>query len=429
MLSRKRVAGTRGVMVILAAATALLGYNPAAVPTSAAGRLSPAAATTSPGTLAQQVAPARTVAAAPTSAGTTSPAVRAAVQVGASSPASLSTTSVRAALSTSGAAASAYIHYYLWWTDLHWHDKLGASYPYSATPLPLPGSTDASGCTQTVRYAGATIVDVPSEGLYNQNLAATFDRHIAAAAAAGVRGFVVSWIGNGTTTQSPTTSSSFNSRLDLLVSRVNAYNAAHATPFGLALGMSPYGNYSRPATAIVNDLTYFSNRYGTNSAFANRYGARPLVMLLDSRKFAAGTLRTVSTAVRGKLMLLGDETASSWGVDGTFLDGTSYYWSSEKPTTSAGASLATLAGEVHAAGKIWLSPFIAGYSRQLLGGTCVPRNGLTTLDSTWAVNGASHPDGWMGISWNEFVENTYLEPSLAYGTRYLDELHRLIAAG
>jgi hypothetical protein len=35
----------------------------------------------------------------------------------------------------------------------------------------------------------------------------------------------------------------------------------------------------------------------------------------------------------------------------------------------------------------------------------------------------------MGISWNEFVENTYIEPSQAFGTKYLDELRRLIAAG
>ena len=366
MLNRRRTLGMRGVTLILAAAAALLAYNPAPVPALAA---------------------------------------------------------------TPGAAANAYVHYYLWWTDRHWRDKLGVSYPYAANPLPLPGSTDASGCKQTARYAGATIVDLPAEGLYNQDLGATFDRHIAAAATAGVRGFVVSWMGDGTTIQSPTTSASFNPRLELLVTRVNAYNATHPRPFGLALGMSPYGNYSRPAIAIINDLNYFSRRYGASSAFANSYRARPLVMLLDSRKFGKGTLAAVSQALSGKLVLLGDETATSWGVDGAFLDGTSYYWSSERPTPAAGASLASLGRQVHAAGKIWLAPFIAGYSRQLVGGTCVPRNGLSTLDSTWSVNSASAPDGWMGISWNEFVENTYIEPSLAYGTSYLDELHRLIAAG
>jgi hypothetical protein len=44
----------------------------------------------------------------------------------------------------------------------------------------------------------------------------------------------------------------------------------------------------------------------------------------------------------------------------------------------------------------------------------------------WATNATSDPDAWFGISWNEFVENTYLEPSLAYGSTYLDELSHLI---
>jgi hypothetical protein len=397
-----------------------------------------AAATNAPGGRDQSTAQAQIVAAVPTSsppaspagsAGAQGPAGSAGAQGGEARSAPPSTPRGAPTVSTSGAAANAYVHYYLWWTNQHWHDKLGASYPYAANPPPPPGSTDGSGCNPSVHYAGATIVDLPAEGLYNQDLGPTYDRHIAAAAAAGIRGFVVSWIGSGTTNQSPASSGSFNSHLELLVSRVNAYNATHARPFGLALGMAPYGNYSRSATDIVNDLTYFSQRYGANTAFANSYGAKPLVMLLDSRKLGSVTLATVSRAMRGKLMLLGDETASTWGQDGTFLDGTSYYWSSESPTPSAGASLVSLARQVHADGKLWLVPFIAGYDKQLAGGSCVPRNGLSTLDSIWTVNGASHPDGWMGISWNEFVENTYIEPSQAYGTKYLDELQHLIAAG
>ena len=426
MTSTKRILGTRGVMVILTVVAALLLSSSGLVPTLAARTVKRGASVS---TDHHSAAPARIVATAPTSAGPASPAGTAGAHGVTARSAPTSRPRGAATVSTSSAAANAYVHYYLWWTDLHWHDKLGALYPYGSNPPPLPGTTDASGCNPSVHYSGATIVDLPSEGMYNQDLGSTFDRHIAAAAAAGVRGFVVSWIGDGTINQSPVSSASFNSRLELLVNRVSAYNATHARPFGLALGMSPYGNYSRAATAIVNDLTYFSNHYGASPAFANRYGGKPLVMLLDSRKLGSGTLATVSRAMRGRLVLLGDETASSWAQDGSFLDGTSYYWSSERPTGYADASLASLGTQVHAAGKIWLAPFIAGFDRQLTGGTCVPRNGVTTLDGTWKANGASHPDGWMGISWNEFVENTYIEPSQAYGTRYLDELRRLIAAG
>jgi hypothetical protein len=47
----------------------------------------------------------------------------------------------------------------------------------------------------------------------------------------------------------------------------------------------------------------------------------------------------------------------------------------------------------------------------------------------WQLNAGSRPDGWFGISWNEFVENTYLEPSRNHGSTYLDALKTLIAAG
>src|ERR1700737_830541 len=334
----------------------------------------------------------------------------------------------RTAPVAAGAAANSYIHYYLWWSTQHWHDKLGSAYPYGANPLPQPGSTDATSCNPKISYPGATIVDLPSEGLYNQDLASTYDLHIATAAAAGVRGFVVSWIGDGTANQDAS-SANFSTRLAMLTSRVHLYNGTHARPFGLALGMSPYGNYSRPASAIVNDLNYFARSYSSDPAFGNAFSSRPLVMLLDSRKFSPGILAAVSGAVRTKLFLLGDETASSWPKNGPLLDGTSYYWSSENPSKYTRASLVSLGNQVHAAGKLWFSPFTAGFGNQLRGGTCVPRNGVATLDAAWAGNRASGPDAWMGISWNEFVENTFLEPTRAYGTTYLDELRRLIAAG
>jgi hypothetical protein len=393
--------------------------------------LSPAAATGSSLSVTKASATVGSTAAAAAAKATSPAATTAAttvVQNAPSAPAPLITATGHSAPVATTAASNAYVHYYLWWSTQHWHDKLGAAYPYTANPLPLPGSTDATGCNPKVAYPGATIVDVPSEGLYNQDLASTYDLHIATAAAAGVRGFVVSWMGAGTPNQTAA-SAGYSRRLDLLTSRVHAYNATHARPFGLALGMSPYGNYSRPASAIINDLGYFTQTYGSDSAFSNAFSSKPLVMILDSRKLSPGILAAVSGAVRSGLFLLGDETASSWPKNASSLDGTSYYWSSENPTKYTRASLIKLGDQVHAAGKLWFSPFTAGFGNQLRGGSCVPRNGVTTLDATWAGNSASHPDAWMGISWNEFVENTYLEPTRAYGTTYLDELRRLIAAG
>jgi len=310
----------------------------------------------------------------------------------------------------------------------HWRDKLGPAYPYSQSPPPRPGSISGAGCEPKVQFAGATIVDLPSEGLYDQALADTFDRHIAAAAAAGIRGFLASWKGTGQSNQDPA-AMGYNRRLDLLVSRVNAYNSSHGGHFGLGLALAAFGDYSRSTAEVQGDLAYFSSRYGKNPAFRNDYSSKPVVMWLDSRKFTIETVRDVSKAARPSLYLVGDETSDSWTRDGAWLDASSYYWSTQKPDSSfARSSITALSDKVHAAGKPWLAPFIAGYNKQLAGGGCVPRNGIRTLDDIWAMNAATHPSGWFGISWNEFVENTYLEPTLAYGTTYLDELHRLISA-
>jgi hypothetical protein len=94
----------------------------------------------------------------------------------------------------------------------------------------------ADGCNPTVRYEGATVIDLPLEGLYDQNLAAASDRHTSLAAGAGIRGFLASWKGTGDVQQDPA-ASGFNTRLDLLVKRLDAYNWTHPNAFALGLGL------------------------------------------------------------------------------------------------------------------------------------------------------------------------------------------------
>jgi hypothetical protein len=323
-----------------------------------------------------------------------------------------------------------YLHYYLWWTPQHWRDRLGPSYPMTAAPLPLPGTLGADGCHASVHYPGARIVDVPSEGLYNQNDPATFDHHIAVAAAAGVTGFAVAWQGTGIPTQTPA-SSPYDTRLDLLVHRVDAYDATHAVPFRLALDMSAFGNYHRSSAALIADLTYFAGRYGADPAFANDFSSRPLTMLLDSRKYTGTQVVDVARAVGGRLFLISDDTNATWPREQRSFSGAGWYWSSQNPYANprSATQVLSLAAQAHAAHKPWFAPFAPGFDDSLNGHpSCTPRNGVATLDRIWSINRQSRPDAWFGISWNEFVENTYLEPSRGAGSTELDELRRLIAA-
>src|ERR1043165_2127978 len=66
-----------------------------------------------------------------------------------------------AAAATTGKPVYAY--YYMWWSTQHWKDKLGSSYPYSASPLPLPARTDADGCNAVSNYSGNHLTDVPAK--------------------------------------------------------------------------------------------------------------------------------------------------------------------------------------------------------------------------------------------------------------------------
>ena len=101
-----------------------------------------------------------------------------------------------------------------------------------------------------------------------------------------------------------------------------AYNAAHGTAFRLALALDAFGNYSRSATAIINDLNYFRARYAGNAAFVNRYGGEPMVMLMASRRFAQATIQAVSSAAgSGAIihmfqsfgsMMIGMRSCTSW---------------------------------------------------------------------------------------------------------------------
>jgi hypothetical protein len=326
-------------------------------------------------------------------------------------------------------------HYYLWWSDSHWKARLGPSYPYGQNPPALPATLDGNGCHASPTYSGDQLVDVPASplGLYNQDDPATTRAHVEQAASAGIDGFVVSWSGNGAPNQTPA-SRDFNNRLELLVAAVNAYNAHATRHFGLMLGYQSLDNARspRPASKIRNDLDYFTQRYATNAAFqVPHYGTKAVVMILDSRRLPVRDLHDLLQPYRSTVTLIGDEHGvAEWqrGVADLF-DGDGWYWSAENPYTNTHASttLSKLSSLLHEQHKVWFAPISPGYNKSNfgVGGTCVPRNGSGTLQKIFQTNAESRPDGWMLISWNEFFENTYVEPSVRFGDTYLAAIRAL----
>ena len=107
------------------------------------------------------------------------------------------------------------------------------------------------------------------------------------------------------------------------------------------------------------------------------------------------------------------------------VDGDAYYWSSVNPAANSGypARLAAMSDTVHRSGGRWIAPFAPGFDARLVGGTKeVPRRDGATLRKEYAAAVSSSPDALGLISWNEFSENTHVEPSRKNGDQYLSVL-------
>jgi hypothetical protein len=324
-----------------------------------------------------------------------------------------------------------FAYYYLWWSASHWRSSLGSSYPYAASPLPLPTRLDAGGCNAVRNYPGVTVNDVPGR-LYDQDDPGFIESDVREAAAAGLAGFAVNWAGTGSATQT-VADNVYSRRLQAMVDAVHKINA-EGIPFKLWLSYKGSATV-RSDSAVLGDLAYFVRTYGQDPAFDRTQSSLPTVIWNGSRKYSIATLKAVSAAYRSRLRILGDET--TWSTArAPYLDGNAYYWSSQNPYNNPRSfeQLQSLAGAVKASGsagspKAFVAPLAPGYNKELLGGSCVPRNGGATLRRLFAGNSRTRPDAWALISWNEITEGTYVDPMRLYGRADLDLLRSLIMNG
>jgi hypothetical protein len=180
-----------------------------------------------------------------------------------------------------------------------------------------------------------------------------------------------------------------------------------------------------PATQVATDLRFFEHRFAKAAPFHGAF-EKPLVIWSGTWKFSTPDIASVTRPARRKLMVLGSEKDVA-GIDRLqgLVDGDAYYWSSVNPDTykNYAGKLGAMASAVHANGGVWIPPAAPGFDARMIGGkSTVPRkDGKTLLRELDAAQGAS-PDAIGLISWNEFSENSYVEPSQKYGNRYLKVL-------
>ena len=258
--------------------------------------------------------------------------------------------------------------------------------------------------------------DYPLLGRYSSGDADVIRQHIKWAKAAGIDGFIVSW------KSSPTN----NLRLRLLVT------IAGEMDFKLSIIYQGLDFHRKPLdpSRVAADFVWFRDNFATNPVFW-RLGGKPVTIFSGTWAYTHDEIAAVTGPVRDTLLVLSTEkSVAGYQRIADVTDGDAYYWSSVDPATQPNYAdkLAAMGDAVHADGNYWVAPFAPGFDARKVGGTkAVDRRNGETLNAEYAAAMASDPDALGLISWNEFSENTYVEPSEALKTQYLTVLQSVLA--
>lgn len=252
--------------------------------------------------------------------------------------------------------------------------------------------------------------DYPRLGRYSSDDREVMAQHMRWAKEAGIDGFIVSW------KSTPV----LNRRLEQLLS------VAAAERFAVWIiyqGLDFYRN-PLPASRVSRDLKYFADTYAGRPALG--MFDRPVVIWSGTWEYSVQEVTKVAQTVRDRLYLLASErNLKGYLRLAEVVAGNAYYWSSVNPETFPGyqIKLSVLGQAVHEHGGLWVAPAAPGFDARLVGGTTVvERRGGETLRQQLGAALRSSPDAIGLISWNEFSENSHVEPSETYGMHALELL-------
>jgi Glycosyl hydrolase family 99 len=254
--------------------------------------------------------------------------------------------------------------------------------------------------------------DYPLLGRYSSDQRDVMRQHIREAKAAGIDGWFVSW----------KSTEPLNSRLRKLVAIAGQEHFKLAIIYqGLDFERNPL-----PVDQVRTDLDLFQRQFANAAAFKGTF-EKPLVIWSGTWKFKRSEIASVMTPQRRRHLLMLSSEKDVAGIDRLrgLTDGDAYYWSSVNPDSYKGypQKLQEMGNAVHAQGGLWLAPAAPGFDARLIGGkTVVERDGGETLRREMNAATSSSPDAIGLISWNEFSENSAVEPSERNGNRELKVL-------
>ena len=304
-----------------------------------------------------------------------------------------------------------FAHYYIWYGSSSW-SQVNNEGQSRMLDWPLNGD-----------YHGNSGMGIG----YNSQDSTVIKSQIMLAKDAGLNGWIVSWWNDPQR----------NTALAQLVP------IAQQQGFKLVIAIASLGQGfpgSRPTrttSEMMDAYTYLNDTYLSNPAFLP-LRSKSLVAIWEgsdtwNQNALISNVTSVVNTFRGTILTLGDvKDAASYTNESSIWEGDAPYFSTIDVVNRsdwAQTSLYPLANTVKSYGHVWIAPVIPGYDSSRLdrpsGGTNVPRRNGQTLTTYWAIAKQTQPDIYGLISWNEWWENSYVEPSLNYGNTYVNDLATL----
>ncbi|QIK74283.1 endo-1,3-alpha-glucanase family glycosylhydrolase [Nocardioides piscis] len=258
--------------------------------------------------------------------------------------------------------------------------------------------------------------DLPLLGRYSSDEKSVMAAHARDAKSAGLDGFLVSW------KHTP----DLDRRLGLMVETARE----HDLTLGIVYQGLDFFRRPLPPARVADDLRWFVDQYGDDPVFSVQ--GRPLVIWSGTWESTPRQIGRVTSQVRDRARVLASQrSAEEYDAVAPHVDGNAYYWSAMDPyvDTWAQERLDELSAAVHASGGLWIPSVSPGFDARLVGGhRLIERHDGDTLREEWRLAVNSSPDAVAILSWNEFSENSHVEPSTRYGNESLRALASILSA-
>jgi Glycosyl hydrolase family 99 len=195
------------------------------------------------------------------------------------------------------------------------------------------------------------------------------------------------------------------------------------------------GPFFHSSDDVRGALAYLLATHATRPSYL-RWNGKPVIFF-----WAPGSLRrpagqSAAAAWQAIRAQVDPDHTSLWIADGfdmglmSVFDGGYLYniaWADDP-----GAPARQWAARVRAAGRLWVGTVMPGWDDTRIleraGRYRRDRQGGGWYAASWTGAASANPEMVAITSWNEFIENTYIEPSAQFGSQYLDLTRSLAGA-